>query len=333
MLPTDPVPTPPLRPPGSSPGPVAPVTLDLTVDPPTMTVPPTTPTPMPSPIQQREGRRWAPRSLALAGLVALSATAGFGGGLVSAQGSTSAVPASSMSVTSSTDTEVINTGSTSAALAPAVAASMNTAAVLSVVEPSVVSIETVIQSGRGRGAIEGTGAGTGIIFDAEGHVLTNAHVIEGATSITVTIGDDVRTATVVGSDTGADIAVLLLDDVIGIVPAPLATTTALVGDEVIAVGNALALEGGLTVTRGIVSATERSIESASGTMDGLLQTDAAISSGNSGGPLVNAAGEVIGINTAVAASSNSVQASNIGFVIPIDQAQIAAAVIIAPSSR
>ncbi len=86
----------------------------------------------------------------------------------------------------------------------------------------------------------------------------------------------------------------------------------------VAIGNALALEGGPTVTEGIVSALGRSIDTDSGTLHGLIQTDAAISSGNSGGPLVNAAGQVIGMNTAVATSSGSVAASNIGFAISID---------------
>jgi S1-C subfamily serine protease len=93
-----------------------------------------------------------------------------------------------------------------------------------------------------------------------------------------------------------------------------------VGDEVVAIGNALALEGGPTVTEGIVSALDRSITTGSGTLTGLIQTDAAISSGNSGGPLVDAYGEVVGVNTAVAASGGGVEASNIGFVISIDRA-------------
>ena len=109
-------------------------------------------------------------------------------------------------------------------------------------------------------------------------------------------------------------------------PATLGDSDAtIVGDDVVAVGNALALEGGMSVTRGIVSALHRSIEagseSGSESLSGLIQTDAAISSGNSGGPLVNSKGEVIGINTAVAGSSNGTTASNIGFAIPIDTAK------------
>ena len=118
-----------------------------------------------------------------------------------------------------------------------------------------------------------------------------------------------------------DVAVLRVDDPSGLVAADIATAgSAAVGDQVIAIGNALALDGGMSVTQGIVSAVDRSIESDSGTLTDLIQTDAAISSGNSGGPLANAAGQVIGINTAVAASSGGVQASNIGFAISIARA-------------
>src|SRR5439155_17149562 len=90
-------------------------------------------------------------------------------------------------------------------------------------------------------------------------------------------------------------------------------------DDVVAIGNALDLPGGPTVTKGIVSALDRSIDTESASLTGMIQTDAAISSGNSGGPLVNAAGQVIGINTAVALGSDRVKAQNIGFAIPIQR--------------
>ena len=162
------------------------------------------------------------------------------------------------------------------------------------------------------------------MLDTDGSILTNAHVVEGASAITVTVpgSSTPRTATVVASDAGADLALLQVDDTSGLVAAPLGSSADLqVGDDVVAIGNALALEGGLTVTQGIVSATGRSLETESGQLDDLIQTDAAISSGNSGGPLVNAAGEVVGINTAVATSSGAVSASNIGFAISIDTAR------------
>jgi putative serine protease PepD len=200
---------------------------------------------------------------------------------------------------------------------------LDVAAVLDRVEASVVSIETSVRARRGPYVTEGQGAGTGIVLDDDGDILTNAHVVEGATTIMVTVPGDSspRVATLVASDESADVAVLDLADADGLVAAPLADAgSTVVGDDVVAIGNALALEGGLTVTKGIVSALDRSIETTSGTLTGLIQTDAAISSGNSGGALVNAAGEVVGMNTAVAASGSGVEASNIGFAIAIDRA-------------
>ncbi len=187
----------------------------------------------------------------------------------------------------------------------------------------MVSVESAIEERWGPYVQSGTGAGTGVVLD-DGYIVTNAHVVEGATDITITpaAGADSRQATLVGSDPSADIAVLHVDDTSGLTPATLADASSVgVGDDVVAIGNALALEGGLTVTRGIVSATGRSLETEQGELTGLIQTDAAISSGNSGGPLVNTNGEVIGINTAVAQSSATVSASNIGFAISADSAR------------
>jgi len=198
---------------------------------------------------------------------------------------------------------------------------MDVAGIVASLKPSVVSIETQISIQRGFRVATGSGAGTGVVLD-KGLVLTNAHVVEGATRVQVTGADGrPRAAAVVNADTNADIAVVRVSDASGLVPAKLGRDgDVAVGDDVVAIGNALALEGGLTVTRGIVSALDRSIETGTGTLTGLVQTDAAISSGNSGGALVNAAGQVIGINTAVAASGGSVTASNIGFAISIDHA-------------
>lgn len=196
--------------------------------------------------------------------------------------------------------------------------------ILAKVEPSVVTIKTTIrvqdQFGRTQ---SGEAAGTGIILTASGEVLTNAHVVADATSITVTLNGETtaRTATLVGSDTAADVAVLKIDNVSGLTPATLAKSdNVAVGDDAIAIGNALNLDGGVSVTKGIISALGRSIDVESGHLSNLIQTDAAISSGNSGGPLVDAAGEVVGINTAGATSSTNVTAENIGFSIPINAA-------------
>ena len=201
--------------------------------------------------------------------------------------------------------------------------SIDVAAVLSSLEDSVVSIETSVRSRRGPFVTQGEGAGTGVVIDDAGSILTNAHVVDGASAIQVTLAgeDQPRAAQLIASDAAADVAVLRVQDHDGLVAAPTAPEgSAAVGDQVVAIGNALALEGGMTVTQGIVSAVERSIGTGSGTLTGLIQTDAAISSGNSGGPLVDAAGRVVGINTAVAASGGGVEASNIGFAISIETA-------------
>jgi serine protease Do len=251
--------------------------------------------------------------------MAVTAVAG-GAGFVGGQlGDASATP--------TTDAQVVQ-----AATVSLDSASIDVAAVLDAVEASVVSIDTVIQYSQGPFQGEGEGAGTGVVFDATaGYILTNAHVVEGATSITVTVGDGTaRTATLVASDTDRDIAVLQVSDTSALVAAPMGdSAAAAVGDPVVAIGNALALEGGMTVTQGIVSALDRSIDTETGSLSGLIQTDAAISSGNSGGALVNAAGQVIGINTAVAASYDGVNVSNIGFAIAIDDAVAEAQALIA----
>lgn len=207
--------------------------------------------------------------------------------------------------------------------------SLSVAQILDVVGDSVVAVNTEIIQRRGPYTATGSGAGTGVILTEDGQILTNAHVVSGASSVSITVvinGEETEyPATVLASDASNDLALLQVDGDVTLPAAPIGDSDAAqVGDDVIAVGNALGLEGSMSVTRGIVSALERSItagdEYQSETLDGLIQTDAAISSGNSGGPLVNAAGEVIGINTAVASSSSGTQASNIGFVIPINDA-------------
>jgi putative serine protease PepD len=202
--------------------------------------------------------------------------------------------------------------------------SIDAPAVLKKMTDSVVAIQAKVVSYDGPWASEGESAGTGIVIDDSGDILTNAHVVEGARSLTVTLpgSTQTRTATLVGSDAAHDVAVIHVDDTTGLRAADLASSDDVqVGEGVVAIGNALALEGSLTVTEGIVSAVDRSIQTEeSSSMTGLLQTDAAISSGNSGGPLVDANGTVIGMNTAVASSNGQVQASNVGFAIPIHTA-------------
>ncbi len=191
--------------------------------------------------------------------------------------------------------------------------------ILAKVEPAVVSIRTrTLSLGDFLKPVPGEGAGTGFIIGSDGVIVTNNHVVAGAQSIEVVFADDRKMpARVLGKDPSTDLAVVKVDAG-GLPTAVLGNSDQLkVGDDVVAIGNALALEGGPTVTRGIVSALNRSITAENGErLEHVLQTDAAINPGNSGGPLVNAAGEVVGINTAVAGD-----AQNIGFSIAISPAR------------
>jgi S1-C subfamily serine protease len=154
-----------------------------------------------------------------------------------------------------------------------------------------------------------------VVISADGLVLTNAHVIEGAQTITVIFSDGAQDAAeLVGSLPQDDIALVRVTGMSGLSPATLGSSEAVqVGDEVLAIGNALDLGGEPSVTRGIVSAKDRSIHDVGISLENLIQTDAAINPGNSGGPLVNARGEVVGVNTAIIPD-----AQNIGFSIAID---------------
>ncbi len=194
---------------------------------------------------------------------------------------------------------------------------LDVASVSAALAPSVVAVSTDISSGSD----SGEGVGTGLVLTADGQILTNAHVIADASSVRVRLDGerDPREAKVLAIDPANDLALLQLD-VTGLTPATLADPTSIrVGDEVVAIGFALDLDGDPSVTLGIVSALGRTILTDTGALDGLIQTDAAISSGNSGGPLVNAAGQVVGINTAVARGDSQNAASNIGFAISISQ--------------
>ena len=194
-------------------------------------------------------------------------------------------------------------------------ASVNVSALIATAEPAVVAITTDDGPGSGSG-----GAGTGFVISPDGIIVTNNHVVEGAAKIEVAFSSGAtKPAKLVGRDASADLAVVRVDGT-NLPALPLGDSEAVkVGDEVVAIGNALALEGGLTVTRGIISGTDRNVDTQEGgTLVGMLQTDAAINFGNSGGPLLDVHGRVIGINTAIA---DPTQAQNIGFAIPISRAK------------
>jgi S1-C subfamily serine protease len=195
---------------------------------------------------------------------------------------------------------------------------MNVAEVLKKIQPSVVTIIAVTEAGMSAGRA----TGTGVVITSDGDILTNDHVIDGADTVNVLFAGDTEPtlATVLAVDPGNDLALIHVDQT-GLTPAVFADPESIdIGDEVVAVGFALDLDGGPTVTRGIVSALNRTIVSGDGALDGLIQTDTAISSGNSGGPLVNTRGQVIGINTAVFQSSSEVAANNVGFSISVAEA-------------
>ena len=167
----------------------------------------------------------------------------------------------------------------------------------------------------------GTATGSGFVIDEEGHVLTNNHVIEGASKVTVKLGDSETNydAEVVGADPGTDVALLKVDaPKKAFHPLTLGRSAGMeVGDPVVAIGNPFGLDR--TVTSGIVSAVQRNIQAPNGfSISHVIQTDAAINPGNSGGPLINAEGAVIGINAQIATGGGGNGNVGIGFAIPID---------------
>ena len=198
---------------------------------------------------------------------------------------------------------------------------LTTAEIVRLLRPSVVHvlIEGTAFSVFGQ-PIPTEGVGTGFIIDDEGHIVTNNHVVfingeRPAQKITVTLSDGRQfQADLVGGDRPTDLAVLKIDAE-NLTPASLGDTAELqVGDDVVAIGHALDLPGGPTVTRGVVSAKERLIQEDPFMIPGAIQTDAPINPGNSGGPLVNKYGEVVGITTQVIRGT----AEGIGFAISID---------------
>ena len=264
------------------------------------------------------GKRVARSAVALV----LAAAMGFAGGFVGAKfgGSGKVViqqvaPSSTANSSDSADSSITAASSSGS--------SLTTEQVADLVSPSVVVITTeqVVYSQwswYGQNQVE-SGAGSGVIISSDGYILTCAHVVDGASNITVTINDKDYTATLVGEDTTSDIAVIKID-ANGLTPATVGDSDSLkVGQNVMAVGNPLGELGG-TVTGGMISALNRSVtiqgSSSVNTMS-LIQMDASVSPGNSGGGLFNMNGELVGI---VNAKSSSSDAEGLGFAIPINDA-------------
>ena len=275
--------------------------------------------PVPNPEEPPRKHRIRPaRVLRSVVALVLVAAVGFGGGYVG-------------SMVGNNHRLVIQSSDRSEQISDALASStstggdnLSTAQVAALVTPSVVPIttEAVIYSNWswfGQRQVE-SGAGSGVIISDDGYILTCAHVVDGASNVTVTVGDTDYTATVVGSDTASDVAVLKIDAE-GLTPAVVGDSDALaVGEQVVAVGNPLGNLSG-TVTDGIISALNRdvSIQSNDGSVLNLtlIQTNASISPGNSGGGLFNMAGELVGV---VNAKSEDSGAEGLGFAIPINTA-------------
>ncbi len=194
------------------------------------------------------------------------------------------------------------------------------ASVAEKVGPSVVSIVTQTRTNSYYGSTSGEAAGTGIIVSKNGYVMTNNHVLEGATSVSVvdSTGELYEDATIIGRDPLNDIAFIKIKSDKEFTAAALGNSSTIrTGQQVVAIGNALGQYSN-TVTSGIISGTGRPITADTGsgdteTLTDLIQTDASINPGNSGGPLVNMAGQVIGINTAIVEDANG-----IGFAIPVN---------------
>ncbi|MEY4600673.1 MAG: hypothetical protein RLZZ201_364 [Actinomycetota bacterium] len=269
------------------------------------------PFPPPPPFEQvreiRTSRGGLARTAALA--VLLSLISGFIGGVIATQVDESTGSSSNEPYTQVTAPPVVSDAESSDLSGVAQAAQR--------LANSVVTISSSVDSGLS----EGEATGTGVVVTSDGEILTNAHVVEGATEVRVRFAGDTEpvVAEVLAADAGNDLALLKVNAT-GLTAATFAKPGSVrVGDQVVAIGYALALDGGPSVTTGIVSAMKRTIFTESGALNSLIQTDAAISSGNSGGPLANMRGEVVGINTAVARGDTNSSANNIGFAISVDE--------------
>ncbi|HLI56541.1 MAG TPA: trypsin-like peptidase domain-containing protein, partial [Actinomycetota bacterium] len=203
-------------------------------------------------------------------------------------------------------------------------------AALRAVEPGVVEIVTS-STGKGLGSTAANSVseeeGTGMVLDAQGNILTNAHLVSGAATIEVQLFTSaaIYNARVLGVDVADDVAVVKIDNPPALTPVPMGHSSgANIGDPVVTVGNALGLDpGGPSVTSGLISGLDRSVASTSPAgsdlrLTRMIQTDAAINPGDSGGPLVDASNHVIGMDTFLSSAANGAPAQDIGFAIPID---------------
>lgn len=264
----------------------------------------------------KEKKKKRKRGSGIAKYIALALICSLGGGVIGS-GVTYFVTGKNVSDNSSGNTVTVDPVSFATD-----STALSAAEIYQKVAPAVVMVSTkTIQTVNGWFQQEAEGMGSGFIINTDGYILTNYHVIEGATEVTVTLSDGQEvTASVVNYDSDQDVAMIKINEdveVPGVVE--LGDSDALQpGEEVLAIGNPLSKELSSTLTKGIVSALNRSIETQTGVSTNLIQTDTAINSGNSGGPLINTKGEVIGINTLKASDG----AEGIGFAIPINDVKV-----------
>ncbi len=245
-------------------------------------------------------RRWPLVAAATLAVVGVSAGTGGAAGYVTGRGETAAAPSPPPAA-----------GNVPGDLVGAAARAL----------PGVVSVQ--VRTARG------AASGSGFVFDDRGHIVTNAHVVGSGSGAVSVVGSNGQrlTAEVVGTDTANDIAVLRVDGSPALTRLALADPAGIrVGEPVLALGSPLGLSG--TVTAGIVSALDRQVRLGGSARQTAVQTDASINPGNSGGPLVNARGEVVGVNTAIATLEGG-GSIGIGFAVPIERARQVAAGLIA----
>jgi putative serine protease PepD len=267
--------------------------------------PPAPPSPTPDVEPAARGRRRGLGVVGLAFVSAVSALAGAAIGVVATRDDNQMVTTGTLVTVEPTDGDEVSEATT------------QIGKIAAAVAPSVVTLTATTTSQMG----EGESVGTGVIINSNGELLTNAHVVEGAKTVQVRLMNETEPVkgTVLASDPQNDLALVKINAT-GLTAAVFADSKKVrLGDPVVAIGYALNLDGGPSVTSGIVSAIGRTITTDSGALDRLIQTDAAISSGNSGGPLVNDKAQVVGINTAVARGDMGTAANNIGFAISTEE--------------
>lgn len=259
--------------------------------------------------------------VALAGYSMLPAIA-----RLASAGSTAAAPSSPLAVT------VVVTptpGPVAVAAADADRIEANRIAIFERAAPAVVNVTTqVLRSSFYRGVLPEEGSGSGFLWDAQGNIVTNHHVIDGAQRIAVSFGGDTsQTATVVGTDPINDLAVLKVDAVPeGVRPLELGASSGLkVGQTAIVIGNPFG-QFERTMTQGIISAVNRTLQTDSTVLRNVIQTDAAINRGNSGGPLLDSRGRLIGVNSAIFSPTGT--SAGVGLAIPVDKVKRVVPVLI-----